>query len=97
RAAPGAVPDYFGIYAWSAYRLFQKIATQIGPDITRAKVLSALKSTSTWNDYGIHGPDQIGTKTPSPCSLYMQVKGGKFQRMWPSSGFDCSGSLVNVG
>jgi ABC-type branched-subunit amino acid transport system substrate-binding protein len=97
RAAPGAVPDYFGIYAWSAYRLFQKIATQIGPDITRAKVLAALKSTSAWNDYGMHGPMQIGAKKPSTCSLYMQVKRDKFQRMWPASGFDCSGTLVNVG
>jgi ABC-type branched-subunit amino acid transport system substrate-binding protein len=97
RAAPGAVPDYFGIYAWSAYRLLQKLATQIGPDITRAKLLSALKATSTWNDYGMHGPMQIGAKKPTVCTLYMQVKGGKFQRMWPASGFDCSGSLVNVG
>jgi len=97
RAAPGAVPDYFGIYAWSAYRLFQKIATDIGPDITRAKVLAALKATSTWTDYGMHGPQQTGAKKPTVCNLYMQVKNNKFQRMWPASGFDCSGSLVNVG
>lgn len=97
RAAPGAVPDYFGVYAWSAYRLFQKLATQIGPDITRAKVLAALKSTTTWNDYGMHGPQQTGVKKPTVCNLYMQVKNNKFQRMWPASGFDCSGSLVNVG
>jgi ABC-type branched-subunit amino acid transport system substrate-binding protein len=97
RAAPGSVPDYFGIYAWSAYRLFQKIATGIGPDITRAKVLAALKATSTWNDYGMHGPQQTGAKKPTVCNLYMQVKNDKFVRMWPASGFDCSGGLVNVG
>ena len=97
RAAPGAVPDYFGIYAWSAYRLFQKVATSIGPNITRAKVLAALKATTTWNDYGMHGPQQIGKKLPTVCTLYMQVKNDKFVRLWPASGFDCSGKLVNVG
>jgi ABC-type branched-subunit amino acid transport system substrate-binding protein len=97
RAAPGAVPDYFGIYAWSAYRLLQKLATGIGPDITRAKLMAALKATTTWNDYGMHGPMQIGAKRPTVCTLYMQVKNDKFQRMWPASGFDCTGSLVNVG
>ena len=97
RASPGAVPDYFGIYAWSAYRLLQKLATQIGPDVTRAKLMAALKATTTWNDYGMHGPMQIGAKKPTVCTLYMQVKNDKFQRMWPASGFDCTGSLVNVG
>ena len=91
RIAPGSVPDYFGIWAWSAYRLFQKLATQIGPNITRAKLMSALKATSTWNDYGMHGPSQIGAKKPTVCTLYMQVKNDKFSRMWPASGFDCSG------
>ncbi len=94
RTAPGAVPDFFGIWAWSAYRLFQKVATGIGPDITRPKVLSALKATASWNDYGMHGPSQIGAKKPTVCTLYMEVKGDKFKRKWPASGFDCSGSLV---
>jgi ABC-type branched-subunit amino acid transport system substrate-binding protein len=97
RAAPGAIPDYFGIWAWSAYRLFQKVATQIGPDITRTKVLSTLKATSTWNGFGIHGPTQVGAKKATVCTLYLQVKSDKFKRMWPASGFDCSGKLVNAG
>src|SRR3990170_2502220 len=25
RAAPGSTPDYFGLYAWSAYRLMQQV------------------------------------------------------------------------
>lgn len=93
RTAPAASPDYFGLYAWSAYRLFQKVATQIGPDLTRSKVISALKAMKTWDDYGLHGPHQIGAKLPTVCNLYLQAKGGKFKRLWPASGFDCSGSL----
>jgi ABC-type branched-subunit amino acid transport system substrate-binding protein len=96
RAAPGAVPDYFGLYAWSAYRLFQKVATQIGPDLTRKKMLAGLKATKTWDGNGLHGPHQTGAKLPTVCNLYVQVKGGKFTRMAPASGFDCTGSLART-
>ncbi len=93
KASPGAVPDFFGLYAWSAYRLLQKVASAIGPDLTREKVIAGLKATKEWNANGLHGPHQTGAKLPSVCNLYIQVKGGKFTRMHPASGFDCSGSL----
>ncbi len=93
RASPGAVPDYFGLHAWSAYRLFQKLASDIGRDLTRKKLLDALKATKEWGANGLHGPHQIGAKVPTSCNLYVEVKGGKFQRMAPASGFDCSGNI----
>jgi ABC-type branched-subunit amino acid transport system substrate-binding protein len=93
RASPGAVPDYFGLYSWSAFRLFQKLASEIGPDLTREKLLAALKATKEWNANGLHGAHQTGAKLPTTCNLYVEVKGGKFQRMAPASGFDCSGNL----
>ncbi|MGH2759669.1 MAG: ABC transporter substrate-binding protein, partial [Actinomycetota bacterium] len=93
RASPGAVPDYFGLHAWSAYRLFQKLASEIGPDITREKLLAALKATKEWGANGLHGDHQTGAKLPTTCNLYVEVKGGKFTRMAPASGFDCSGNL----
>jgi hypothetical protein len=93
RASPGATPDYFGLYAWSSFRLFQKLASEIGPELTREKLLEALKGTKEWGGNGIHGPHQTGAKLPTTCNLYVEVKGGKFQRMAPASGFDCSGAL----
>jgi ABC-type branched-subunit amino acid transport system substrate-binding protein len=95
KASPGATPDYFGIYAWSAYRLFQKIATDIGPDITRPKILAALKATKEWGANGLHAPHKIGAKQLSTCNIYLEVKGGKFTRLAPASGFDCSGTLIS--
>lgn len=93
RVSPGASPDFFGLYAWSGFRLFQKLTSQIGPDLTRKKLLSALKATKEWGANGLHGPHQTGAKLPTTCNVYMEVKGGKFQRMAPASGFDCSGAL----
>jgi hypothetical protein len=56
-------------------------------------MLAALKATRTWDGNGLHGPTQVGAKLPTVCNLYVEVKGGKFTRMAPASGFDCTGSL----
>ncbi len=96
RVSPGAVPDYFGLYAWSAYRLFQNLATKLGKDLKRPKLMAALKATKTWGANGLHAPHQIGAKRISVCNLWLQVKGGKFTRLDPKSGFDCTGELVKT-
>ena len=94
RASPGATPDYFGLHTWSAYRLFQKLATEIGPELTREKLLAALKATTEWGANDLHAPHKIGAKTASTCNLTLKVTGGKFVREAPASGFDCSGTLI---
>jgi len=47
-AGSDAQPSYFGIYAWSAMLLFAQTAEKIGPDLTRAKLLAALKQVDNW-------------------------------------------------
>jgi ABC-type branched-subunit amino acid transport system substrate-binding protein len=96
RASPGATPDFFGMYTWSAYRLFQSLATRIGPDLTREKMLAALKATKEWNAHGMHAPHRIGEKLISTCNINLEVRGGKFVRLQPASGFDCNGALVDT-
>jgi hypothetical protein len=97
RVAPGAKPDFFGFYAWSAGRLFQKLATEIGPKLTRKALLAAVKNVHSWNGYGIHVAHNVGDKTISPCFLYLEIQNGTFRRVHPSSGFECGmGGLVNT-
>jgi ABC-type branched-subunit amino acid transport system substrate-binding protein len=97
RVTPGAVPDTFGLFAWSAGRLFQRLATSIGPNLTRAKLVSALKGVSAWDGHGLHPAENVAARLPSPCELFGVVKNGAFVRQYPSGGFDCSdGGLVRV-
>jgi ABC-type branched-subunit amino acid transport system substrate-binding protein len=96
RTAPGAAADYFGIYAWSAGRLFEQLAKGIGPDLTRTKLFSALKATHKWDDHGLHTSHDIGNKREGNCTLYVEVKGGRFIRNMPSSGWTCTGALVKT-
>jgi ABC-type branched-subunit amino acid transport system substrate-binding protein len=90
-----AKPDYFGMYAWSAGRLFVKAATEAGARLTRKGVLAALRAIHSWNDYGMHAAHDIGAKRESPCFLYLEVKNGAFVRKYPASGWDCNrGGLI---
>lgn len=97
RTAPGAKPDYFGFYAWSAGRLFVKLATQIGAKLTRPAMLAALKATHQWDGNGLHASHDIGNKIMSNCFLYVGINNGAFRRTHPSRNFECGmGGIVNT-
>lgn len=96
RVAPGAQPDYFGMYAWSAGRLFQKAATMVGAKLTRKALFTALQGIHSWNDYGMHTAHDIGAKREGNCTLYVEIKSSGFVRAFPSSGWTCTGSLMKT-
>lgn len=97
RVAPGAKPDYFGFYAWSAGRLFVKVHEMVGAKITRKRFFEEIKKIHSWSGNGIHATHDIGNKIMSPCFLYMEIKNGKFVRKEPSSGFNCTeGGIIRM-
>ncbi|TMK19686.1 MAG: hypothetical protein E6G68_05645 [Actinobacteria bacterium] len=97
RVAPGAKPDYFGFYAWSAGRLFQQLGAQIGPKLTRKALFDAVKKIHSWDGHGLHAAHDIGDKIMSPCFMYLTINNGKFARKDPASGFMCNkGGIVNT-
>jgi ABC-type branched-subunit amino acid transport system substrate-binding protein len=97
RVAPTAKPDYFGLYAWSAGRLFQKVATEVGRNLTRKAFLAAVQKIHSWDGNGMHAAHDIGNKIMSPCFTYLEIKASRFIRKDPSSGFICNkGGIVNT-
>lgn len=94
RTSPGVAPDSFSLYAWSGYRLFQRIATTLGGNITRKAVLDVLAKTETWDGGGLHGPQRIGERLPTTCVMYLRASGERFKREHPASGFDCNGGIA---
>lgn len=89
KVAPGAKPDYFGLYAWSAGRLFVKTATSAGAKLTRAGLVTELKKIHDWTANGLHAAQDVGNKMPTPCFLYVKVDGQRFVRDYPASGWSC--------
>jgi ABC-type branched-subunit amino acid transport system substrate-binding protein len=95
KTVPGAEPDIFGIYSWSAGLLFVKALEQAGkPD--RDLVLKALEDIHQWDGNGLHAPTDPGAGIPANCFVMVQVKDGKFERVHPDKGFDCDSDLYEV-
>ncbi|MEY2568193.1 MAG: hypothetical protein QOE35_2722 [Actinomycetota bacterium] len=90
RSAGGNPDGFFGLYAWSAARLFQQAIEKTGPAVTRAKVVEYLQNLHAWDGHGLHPAHDIGAKRIANCTVVLQVKGGKFVRDLPQgSGYDC--------
>jgi ABC-type branched-subunit amino acid transport system substrate-binding protein len=98
RVAPGAKPDFFGFYAWSAGRLFLKVHEMVGPKITRKAFFSKIKTIHSWDGYGLHAAHDIGNKLQSPCFMYLQIVNEKFVRKDPAGrGMICNqGGIINT-
>jgi hypothetical protein len=90
KTTPGAKRDTFGIMAWAAGRLFVQAIQAVGPKLTRPALLNALQNIHTFDGNGLIGQTDIGSRTPSPCFLYAQIKGAKFVRFDPATGFACN-------
>ncbi len=95
RFEDGSTPNYYGLFAWSAARLFVQKATELGGALTRPALVQALKGVKDWDSNGIHAPMAIGAKTTPGCVKMFQLKGGSWSQTSPGD-FMC-GSLINSG
>jgi hypothetical protein len=78
QVSPGAVPSYFGMFAWSATRLFVQQAVALGGDLTRANLVARMRQVHAWTDNGLHAPQDVGGKTNSNCWRFLRLEGGRW-------------------
>jgi ABC-type branched-subunit amino acid transport system substrate-binding protein len=76
---PGAEPTFFGVYAWSAARLFVERATALGGRLDRASLVAALKKVDDWTANGIHSPQHVGSKHVGECNRFMRLEDGRWR------------------
>ncbi len=93
----------FGAQAWIAALFFrdavkQAVATNGVNGLTRANFLTAAKSIHKFTADGMTGPNDVGGKVFSGCFALLQVKGGKFVRVYPKkpATFDCKTSNIKT-
>ncbi len=87
---PGATPDFFGVYAWSAARLFVEQALALGGDLTRERVVARVKAVDDWTGNGIHAPQPIGPKRTSECFAIIRLENERWVRKSPGR-YTCNG------
>jgi ABC-type branched-subunit amino acid transport system substrate-binding protein len=92
----GGTPTSIGVEVWSAGLLFATAVQSLGSNVTRKGLLTALKGIHQWDGNGIQAPADPGNKVPTGCFLYLQVKNGKFVRLYPKQGFACSKAIATV-
>ena len=80
---PGAEPDYYGLYAWSATRLFVEQAVALGGRLNRQTLVDAISGVKDWTGHGVHAPQQVGAKTTANCVRIFQLHGGKWSQVSP--------------
>ena len=87
---PGATPDFFGVYAWSAARLFVEQAIALGGDLTRERLTDRFRRVEDWTGNGIHSPQGVGSKTTSECFAIIRLEHGHWVRKSPGK-YLCNG------
>lgn len=80
--------DGFAAQAWASGILFRDVVKKVAEErgdngVTRAAVLETVKGISEFDADGMLAPSNPGGRVPSPCYALMQVKGGKFVRVFP--------------
>jgi hypothetical protein len=81
--------DSFGAQAWMAGLLLKKVVDEIvaesGPNaITRQAILDGLANTDDFTANGWMGDSGKDLRGFGPCYMIVQVKGGKFERVYPT-------------
>ncbi len=92
RVAPGYHHDIFAILAWSAGLAFEQAAKQVGPNLTRAALISKIQGITSWTGGGVTPEVNIGGKVPTKCFFYEKITNGGFQRVYPTApnSYDCN-------
>jgi ABC-type branched-subunit amino acid transport system substrate-binding protein len=78
QVAPGAQPTFFGLFAWSAAKLFVEKSIALGGKLTPAALVAEVRKSDGWTGGGMHAPMTLGSKHPPVCLRWMTIKGGNF-------------------
>ena len=90
---PGADPSFFGVFSWSAARLFAERATALGGKLTRATLLAEFKGVQKWTSNNLHSPQNVGAKRSGDCWRFIQVKSSKWVPIGGTK-YTCNGTTV---
>jgi ABC-type branched-subunit amino acid transport system substrate-binding protein len=83
RTQPGATPTSFGLFAWSATRLFVETALKVGGDLDRESFIQQIRTVQDWTANGMHAPMDVGAKQTYNCLTVNQLTDGQWRQISP--------------
>jgi ABC-type branched-subunit amino acid transport system substrate-binding protein len=88
--------NLFAEESWSAAELFAQGMQNAGSQITQASLINGLKSVHSFDAQGLTAQSDPGNKIATHCVVFAGIRNGQWTRIYPQSGFDCSGVFHNV-
>jgi branched-chain amino acid transport system substrate-binding protein len=95
-AFPGHQPDLYALYGWASAALFVQAVKGAGANLSQAGILAALGKITSFDAGGLMAASDPAGKQPPTCFVLAHPVNGQWQRIEPSSGFDCSGSYFKA-
>jgi ABC-type branched-subunit amino acid transport system substrate-binding protein len=93
QASPGASPSFFGVFSWSAARLFVEKSVALGGKLSRSTLIDALRKTDNWTANGMTAPQHVGTKRSGDCWRFLQLSGGAWNPVGGTK-YTCAGTTT---
>lgn len=89
-----ANPTVWGLFAWSAARLFVEEAVRLGGALSRESLVEAFAGVRGWTGNGLHTAMSVGSGETAPCLNFFQLADGRYSAM--NSKFVC-GQMIDTG
>ena len=89
RVAPGLPQDLFSIDSYVGAKAFFEALEGLPGPISREALVQQLMSIESYDAGGMFGPIALGKELNKGCFMGMIVRGGKWERWAPASGFLC--------
>jgi ABC-type branched-subunit amino acid transport system substrate-binding protein len=89
QTSPGAPADVFAAEAWASAKAFFDALQQLKGPITRDALLGQIRTYTSYDAAGFIGKVNLAGEANGGCQVGMQVVGGKWKRITPTSGFLC--------
>ncbi len=86
---PGAQIDLFPVNGWRDAAVFVEALRALGPDVTRAGLLDAIRAIEESDGGGLFAPFSPARGEGATCFAIVRVEGGRWVREHPASGFEC--------
>jgi ABC-type branched-subunit amino acid transport system substrate-binding protein len=75
---PGATPTFFGVFSWSAARLFVQQALALGGRLSRQSLVSRVRGVDNWTSNGLTSPQHVGPKQTGDCWRWIRLQHGRW-------------------
>jgi len=86
---PGAQIDLFPVNGWRDAAVFTEALRTLGPDVTRPRILEAIRGIQETDGGGLFAPFSPARGEGPTCFAIVRVENGQWVREHPATGFEC--------